>query len=93
METILFTEIPIQMISVTDTDGKITPLRFRFLDQGGELITVKIDEVLKVESIRSTFGISYTCAATIYGTRKTFVLRYDYYNHDWKLTRYITGSH
>ncbi|MDE7176344.1 MAG: hypothetical protein K2O59_00845 [Lachnospiraceae bacterium] len=33
MESILCINIPVQMISCTDTDGKITPMRFRFKDK------------------------------------------------------------
>ena len=41
MESILCVDIPVQMISCTDTNGKITPLRFRFKDKTGELIAIK----------------------------------------------------
>lgn len=44
MESILCVDIPIQMISCTDTNGKITPIRFRFRDRNGELITINIEK-------------------------------------------------
>lgn len=44
MENILCIDIPVQMISCTDTDGKITPLRFRFRDNNGEIITITIEK-------------------------------------------------
>lgn len=46
MESILCVDIPVQMISCTDTNGKITPMRFRFRDKTGELVTVTIDKIL-----------------------------------------------
>ena len=46
LESILCVNIPVQMISCTDTDGKITPMRFRFRDKTGELVTVTIEKVL-----------------------------------------------
>lgn len=75
------------MISCTDTDGKITPMRFRFRDKDGELTTVTIDQVLSEDQDRNRMGASYTCTATVYGTKKTFRLWYSYYAHDWKLSR------
>ena len=42
VESILCVDIPVQMISCTDTNGKITPLIFRFKDKTGELISVTI---------------------------------------------------
>lgn len=56
MESILCVDIPVQMISCTDTDGKITPIRFRFRDKTGELITVMIDKVLSEDQDRNRVG-------------------------------------
>jgi hypothetical protein len=87
MESILFIDIPVQMISCTDTDGKITPLRFRFRDRTGELVTITVDNILFTDQDRSRTGITYTCAATLYGTQKQFVLRYSFLSHEWRLSR------
>lgn len=64
MESILCINIPVQMISCTDTDGKITPLRFRFRDNSGELITVQINHVLNSEQKINKFYASFTCFKT-----------------------------
>lgn len=85
VESILSVDIPIQMISCTDTNGKITPLRFRFKDKTGEIITVTIDKVLAEDQDRNRVGVNFSCAATIYGTRKVFTLWYNYYAHEWHL--------
>lgn len=87
MESVLIIDIPIQMISCTDTDGKITPIRFRFRDKNSELITVTIDKVIKSEQDKSVIGANYYCTAIIYGMRKTFMLRYNYVAHEWRLSR------
>ena len=87
MESILCVDIPVQMISCTDTDGKITPLRFRFPDRNGELITVTIDKVLTENQDRSRAGVNYTCAANFHGVSRTFRLRYSYFTHEWRLSR------
>lgn len=87
MESILCVDIPVQMISCTDTNGKITPMRFRFKDKDGELITVTVEKVLSEEQDKSRTGASFTCTASVYGTQKTFNLRYGYYAHEWHLSR------
>ena len=54
LESILCVNIPVQMISCTDTDGKITPIRFRFRDKTGELVTVTVEKVLSEEIGRAS---------------------------------------
>ena len=87
MESILCVDIPVQMISCTDTNGKITPLRFRFKDETGELITVTVNRILNEDQDKNRVGANYTCSATIYGTEKTFNLWYNYFAHEWRLSR------
>lgn len=87
MESILCVDIPVQMISCTDTNGKITPMRFRFRDKTGEIITVTIDKVLTEDQDRNRVGVNFSCAAMLYGTRKTFNLWYNYFAHEWHLSR------
>lgn len=87
IESILCVDIPVQMISCTDTDGKITPMRFRFRDKTGEIITVTIDKVLSEDQDRNRIGVNFSCAAVIHGSRKTFTLWYNYFAHEWHLAR------
>ncbi|MDE5748598.1 MAG: hypothetical protein K2H12_10375 [Acetatifactor sp.] len=87
MESILCVDIPIQMISCTDTSGKITPMRFRFRDKNGEIITVTIDKILSEDQGRNRVGANFSCAAQIYGSQKTFHLWYGYFSHEWRLSR------
>lgn len=87
MESILCVDIPVQMISCTDTTGKITPLRFRFRDQTGELITVAVEKVLSETQDKSTIGANYTCLATLFGIQRKLHLRYNYFAHEWRLAR------
>lgn len=87
MESILCIDIPVQMISCTDTNGKITPMRFRFRDRTGELITVTIDKVLAEDQDRNRVGVNFSCSAHVYGAQKTFRLRYSYFAHEWRLSR------
>ncbi len=85
MNSILRASIPIQMISCTDTDGKITPMRFRFKDIDGSIVSVTIDKILKREDLTRLIGIKYQCTAIIYGMEKAFTLQYNYSMHEWKM--------
>lgn len=87
MESILCVNIPIQMISCTDTSGKITPMRFRFRDKNGEIITVTIDKILSEDQGGNRVGANFSCVAQIYGSQKTFRLWYGYFSHEWRLSR------
>lgn len=87
MESILCVNIPVQMISCTDTNGKITPLRFRFKDNNGELVTVTIKDVISDEQDPSRVGANFTCSAIIGGVEKKFKLWYNYFAHEWRLSQ------
>lgn len=69
METILCIDPPIQMISCTDTNGKMTPMRFRFRDRNGELITIDIDKVISTDQERSSLGANFICTVFLYAHR------------------------
>ena len=75
METILCIDTPVQMISCTDTNGKITLMRFRFRDRKGELVTIQIDRVISTDQERGLLGANFICAAFLYGIQRTFRLR------------------
>lgn len=86
VESILCVNIPVQMISCTDTNGKITPMRFRFRDRTGELVTVTIDKVLSEDQDRNRVGVNFSCAAVVSGARRRFTLWYNYFAHEWHLS-------
>ena len=59
VESILCIDIPVQMISCTDTNGKITPMKFRFCDRNGEIVTINIDKVLSTDQEHSSLGANF----------------------------------
>ena len=70
MESILCVDIPVQMISCTDTNGKITPLRFRFKDNNGELVTVTVKDVISDEQAPSRVGQTLPAQPSLAGLRR-----------------------
>lgn len=87
MESILQIDIPVQMISCTDTNGYITPIRFRFRDKDETIVTVAIDKILSAGQDISRIGAEYQCEASIHGMKRFFTLRYNYAAHEWRLSR------
>jgi hypothetical protein len=71
MESTLYVNIPVQMISCTDTDGKITPLRFRFRERDGELVAAE-----SLDSLKNAFfsEARRTCGDEFLANRRTFLL-------------------
>lgn len=65
MESIFCINIPVQMISCTDTDVKITPMRFCFQDKTGNLTTIQISRILKSEQKTNRIHASFTCEAEV----------------------------
>lgn len=89
METIL--NIPIQMISACSTQGKITPLRFRYEDEEHAIKAIDIQETLCSTEINFSGikALSFTCKATIYERESLFELRYTFLTHTWVLFRIL----
>lgn len=70
MESIICVDIPVQMISCTDTNGKITPMRFRFRDKNGKIITVEVEKILSEDQDQNRVGANFTCSAPSMAHRK-----------------------
>lgn len=70
MKSIFCINIPVQMISCTDTDGKITTMRFRSQDKTGTITTIQISRILKNEQKNNHIRASFTCEAEMFGMEK-----------------------
>lgn len=79
--------IPIQMISVCDCDGRIRPIRFRFEDPDHCMRTVSIQEVVSEKEIQyvGIEAFAYVCRACMEGMQKMYELRYTVRTHKWVL--------
>ncbi len=77
--------IPVQIFSVTDTDGKITPFKFRFRDESQEIITVEHVEILKRN--KTVILLSYQCELVLFGKKWEYILCYHIQNHVWFLKK------
>lgn len=77
---------PIRMISVTEFDGNIRPIRFQ-VEQNEELITIKVDYISEqhTEKLAGIATIIYRCQSVINNVERVFELKYEIPTHKWFL--------
>lgn len=84
--------IPIQMMTVTDTSGKINPIRFRFEAEDHHIETVMIDRTVSRDESNYA-GIRekrFICTAVIGEVRKTMEIRYHTGNQKWRIFQFLS---
>lgn len=70
---------PIEMIASFNTEGILTPIKYKIIDDGGESAAVKVDNVLtrseeKVAGVRS---VIFRCKSVVDGVQRVFELKYE----------------
>lgn len=78
---------PIKMISVSEFDGVLTPIKFQMKNEVKELITVKIDNIVlrDEEKLAGNRMFIYRCQSDIEGTVKIYELKYEVSSCKWYL--------
>lgn len=78
---------PIEMISWTEENGKIHPLRFKIENQEGARYVYKIEKIYTsdLDRIAGNRVYKYTCEININGVNKICELRYDIDSCRWSL--------
>lgn len=76
---------PIEAIVLFDFEGNPVPIRFRYLDDGSELVTVKVDRVVKkdIDRFAGNRMIKFTCQTQIGNQIKPFELRFEVETSRW----------
>lgn len=90
--------IPVQVCSVTDTDGTIHPKWIRFKNENEELIAIQNLEIIKTHS--DAVWNNFLCLSPMYGQKQQFILCYNYGRHKWTIEyrkdekdrRYLLGQ-
>ena len=83
--------IPVQMMAVTDRDGKVTPLWFRFENEEHEIEKVGIEQTISRDEC-GYMGIRekrFICSAVIHDTRKIMELRYHVESQRWRIFQFL----
>ena len=74
--------IPIQLLSITDRDGKITPLWFRLETEEHEIRKFRIEDIIS-RSEKNFVGIEQD------GMRKTLEMRYKTATQKWRIFQFL----
>ncbi|WP_352401026.1 hypothetical protein [Anaerotignum sp.] len=78
----------IDMISWTSKDGSVTPVRFRFEDNG-ETLVVKVGRIIQTD--KTKFGgsstLSFLCSSVISNTEKIYELTCNCDSQKWLLKK------
>lgn len=84
--------IPIQMLVVTDRDGKLTPIWFRFETGEHNIEKVEIEKIISRAECHHV-GIrekKFICSAIIEGERRLLELRYHVENQKWRIFQFLS---
>lgn len=84
--------IPIQMISLGDTTGRITPIRFRFQTAEDMIETVMIQKVISRDE-KNYVGIrekQFICSAKISDRERIMEIRYNVGSQKWTIFQFLS---
>lgn len=75
----------IEAIVFFDLEGNPVPIRFRYLDDAEELITIKVDRVIKkdIDKFAGNRMMKFTCQTQIGNQVKPFELRFEIDTSRW----------
>ena len=82
---------PVDVISVCNAEGIITPLRLQMEDEERQLLRIKIQEVISVREIEHV-GVEacvFLCRARVHDRDWKFELKYTFRSHSWCMLRRI----
>lgn len=83
--------IPIQLLSITDRDGKITPLWFRLETEEHEIRKFRIEDIIS-RSEKNFVGIKekqFVCRIEQDGMSKTLEMRYNTATQKWRIFQFL----
>lgn len=84
--------IPIQMICVVDTSGKISPLRFRFETEEHVIEAIRVERIISRDECNYV-GIRekrFICAAVMNGAERILEIRYQVENQKWRIFQFLS---
>lgn len=83
--------IPVQLLSVTDRDGKITPLWFKLETEEHEIKKFKIKDIVS-RGEKNYVGIKekqFVCRIAESGRNRTLEMRYNTATQKWRISRFL----
>lgn len=83
--------IPIQMMSLTDCDGRITPLWFRLETEEHEVRLWRIEQVVSRDE-KKYVGVrekQFVCKIRLGNVSKTLEMRYSVETQKWRIFQFL----
>lgn len=84
--------IPIQMMCVTDTTGRMNPIRFKFESEEHEIVTIPIARIVARDE-RNFVGIrekQFVCSVVMNGQYRTVEIRYSVESQKWRIFQILS---
>ncbi|HEY5524594.1 MAG TPA: hypothetical protein VIK26_04555 [Clostridium sp.] len=77
----------IEMISWTNTDGKINPIKFKIENKDESISVIKIDKVITIdkEKLAGNNMLVYKCRGVIKGSERVYEIKYELNTCKWIL--------
>lgn len=77
----------VDMICLSSSDGRITPLKFRLNEDGQEQRIIKIDRILgtKEEKVAGNRMMVFTVQSCMDGMERVFEMKYETQSFKWYL--------
>lgn len=85
------TNIPVQMMSLTDRDGKMTPLWFRLETEDHEVRLCRIEQVVSRDE-KKYVGVrekQFICKIRLGNFCKTLEMRYSVETQKWRIFQFL----
>lgn len=78
---------PIEVISKTNQDGVITPVKFRMVAEDKSWVTINIDKIIarNLEKLAGNKMFVFRCQSVINGFEKVYELKYGLETCKWML--------
>lgn len=83
--------IPIQMMTLTDRDGRMTPLWFRLETEEHEVKLCRIEQVVSRDE-KKYVGVrekQFVCKTRLGGVCKTLEMRYSVETQRWRIFQFL----
>ena len=83
--------IPVQMFSMGDTTGRITPIRFRFQTAEDTIETIEIQKVISRDE-KNYVGIrekQFICSAKVSDQERIMEIRYNVGSQKWTIFQFL----
>lgn len=83
--------IPVQLLSVTDRDGRITPLWFRLETEEHEIKKFRIEDIIS-RGEKNYVGIreiQFVCRISLDGMSRALEMRYNTKTQKWRIFQFL----